>query len=78
MRAIIQKWGNSLAVRIPRAVAQQIQVCEGDSVELEVDANALVIRPARPRYRLADLLRRVTAENAHPEADWGRPVGRDV
>jgi antitoxin MazE len=78
MTATIQKWGNSLALRIPRAVAQQIKVSEGESVELKVDADALVIRPARRRYRLADLLRRVTPENVHPETHWSRAVGREV
>jgi antitoxin MazE len=77
MTATIQKWGNSLALRIPRAVAQQIKVSEGEPVELSVDADALVVRPARRRYRLADLLRRVKPENVHPETDWGQRVGRD-
>ena len=52
MNATIQKWGNSLAVRIPKAVARQIHVAEGDAVTLHVDAETLNIRPARPRYRL--------------------------
>jgi len=78
MTATIQKWGNSLALRIPRAVAQQIKVSEGKPVELSVDADTLVVRPARRRYRLADLLRRVTPENVHPETDWGQRVGREV
>ncbi len=78
MTATIQKWGNSLALRVPRAVAQQINVAEGEAVELKVDAGALVVRPARRRYRLADLLRRVTLQNAHPETDWGRARGREV
>ena len=78
MTATIQKWGNSLALRIPCAVARQIKVSEGESVELQVDADALVIRPTRRSYRLADLLRRVTPRNAHPETDWGRSVGKEV
>jgi len=78
MTATIQKWGNSLALRIPRAVAQQIKVSEGKPVELSVDADTLVVRPARRRYRLADLLRRVTPENVHPETDCGQRVGREV
>jgi antitoxin MazE len=78
MNATIQKWGNSLALRIPSAVARQIQVEEGDAVHLEVGGNALTVRPARPRYRLADLLRKVTPQNRHPETDWGRAQGREV
>jgi antitoxin MazE len=78
MTATIQKWGNSLALRIPRAVAQQIRVSEGEAVELKVDADALVVRPARRHYRLADLLRRVRSENVHPETDWGPRGGKEV
>ena len=78
MTATIQKWGNSLALRIPRAVAQQIKVSEGETVELRVDADALVVRPARRHYRLADLLRRVTPANVHPETDWGPATGKEV
>lgn len=78
MNAVIRKWGNSLALRIPQAVARQIAVGEGDQVELAVDAGGLRVRPARPRYRLADLLRRVTPENRHEETDWGAPRGREV
>jgi antitoxin MazE len=78
MNATIQKWGNSLAVRIPQAVARQIHVAEGAAVILHVDAETLNIRPARPRCRLADLLRRVTKKNIHPETDWGTPRGKEV
>lgn len=78
MHATIQKWGNSLAVRIPQAVARQIHVAEGAAVILHVDAETLNIRPARPRYRLADLLRRVTKKNIHPETDWGTARGKEV
>ena len=48
----IQKWGNSLAVRIPKSVAQQIRVAEGDNVELKVGGDGLLLRLRRPRYRL--------------------------
>lgn len=78
MTATIQKWGNSLALRLPRAVAQQIGVADGDAVELKVDDNALVVRPARKRYRLSALLRGITPDNVHAETDWGRPVGKEL
>jgi antitoxin MazE len=78
MNATIQKWGNSLALRIPKSVAQQIKVAEGDGVELEVAENGLLVRPARRRYRLADLVRKITDANRHGETDWGKPAGREV
>ena len=78
MNTTIQKWGNSLALRIPQAVARQIRVEEGDDVILRVDADGLNVRPARPRYRLAALVRKMTPHNRHAETDWGRPEGREV
>ena len=78
MNATIQKWGNSLAVRIPQVIARQIGVTEGDDVQMEVAANTLVLRPARPSYRLGDLVRRIRPENRHGETDWGESVGREA
>jgi antitoxin MazE len=78
MTTTIQKWGNSLALRIPSAMARQIRVGEGDSVQLRVDRDSLRVRPTPPRYRLKDLVRRVTPRNRPGETNWGGPVGREV
>ena len=77
MNATIQKWGNSLALRIPQAVARQIHVAEGDQVMLKVADDALEIRCARPRYRLKDLLQRINQKNRHVETDWGTAEGTE-
>jgi antitoxin MazE len=75
----IQKWGNSLGLRIPRSFAQEAGVGPGSEVDLSVKDGDLVVRPARRRtYQLKDLLRRVTAKNLHDEVDTGEPVGREV
>jgi antitoxin MazE len=76
--AAIQKWGNSLALRIPRAVARQICVENGDAVELSVESGALTIRAARPRYQLSNLVKGIHPGNSHEEVDWGKSVGREV
>ncbi len=78
MTATIQKWGNSLALRIPQAVAKQIHVQEGDSVTLRVSAAGLTLKPAPKRLNLDDLLAQVTPENLHPATAWGADVGREV
>lgn len=78
MNATIQKWGNSLAVRIPKSVSQQIRVSEGDDVELRVEADGLLVRPARRRYQLSALIRKITPSNRHRETGWGKPVGKEV
>ena len=78
MTASIQKWGNSLALRIPRAVARQIRVENGGTVELSVESGTLTIRAARPRYQLSNLVKSMHPDNSHEEADWGESVGREI
>jgi antitoxin MazE len=76
--AMISKWGNSLAVRIPLAIARQASLGEGDSVTLAVDQNGgIVLRPTRRKYELADLVSRITPRNHHRETDWGPPAGEE-
>ncbi len=77
--ATIQKWGNSLAVRIPTALAEQLHVIEGTSVQVRVAKGALVVEPvARPKYRLSELLTDCKPRQLHGEDDWGTDVGREV
>ena len=78
MTATIQKWGNSLALRIPKSVAHHIGVGEGELVELRIQAETLVVRSASRRYRLSDLVRRITPGNRHRETDWGPPRGKEL
>ena len=78
MRVQVQKWGNSLALRIPKPFAEDAGVHAGTVVEVSVSAGRLVATPVRPRaIRLADLLRRVTRRNLHGETDTGPAVGRE-
>jgi antitoxin MazE len=74
----ISKWGNSLGLRLPRSVAREARLDEGDTVDLSVDRGAIVIRPSRPRYSLDELVRRITPRNRHRETDWGSPTGGEV
>jgi len=74
----VRKWGNSLALRLPRAIAAEVRVDEGASVEMRVEKNAIVIRPVRrQRVSLTALLQRVTRDNIHSELVVGPPVGRE-
>jgi len=75
----VQKWGNSLGLRIPKSFAEQAGVEAGSEVDLSVEDGELVVRPRRvPRYDLKDLLQGVTAKNVHKEVETGDPVGREV
>jgi antitoxin MazE len=74
----VSKWGHSLAVRIPQAIAKQASLSEGDCVALALDADgAIVLRPARRRYQLSELVSRITPKNRHRETDWGQPQGEE-
>jgi antitoxin MazE len=74
----ISKWGNSLAVRIPLAIAKQASLGEGDCVEMVLARDgAILLRPARRKYDLADLVAGITPKNRHRETDWGRPQGEE-
>jgi antitoxin MazE len=78
MKAMIQKWGNSLALRIPKTVAEELGLEQRSLVELSMTRGTLVLRPARKaRPTLAALLEKVTTDNIHAEADLGPPQGRE-
>ena len=78
MTTQIAKWGNSLGVRLPKSVAQEARLDEGDHVDVSVRDGEVVIRPARPSYTLADLVSRITPKNRHDETDWGPRAGREA
>lgn len=79
MNATIQKWGNSLALRLPKALADEVRMTEGTQVELLRTADGLLLKArARPRYRLAKLVAAITPGNRHSETHWGPARGREI
>lgn len=76
MRSHVTKWGNSLAVRIPRGFAKQAGFTEGSPVDLIVERDRIVV--AKPVPSLADLVAGITPENRHAETDWGPARGRET
>lgn len=77
MTTVLSKWGNSLALRIPKSVAAQLDVQDGDTVEVAVHDGAIVIRPSAPKYSIEELVEGITPRNRHEETDWGRRTGRE-
>ena len=74
----IQKWGNSLGLRIPKGVARNARVQEGTTVMLAVNNGRLVVAPVEVRaYDLEPLLAGITRKNVHAAVDTGVPVGRE-
>lgn len=78
MHVKAQRWGNSLAVRIPKAVADEAGIGEQDEMDIDVAAGIIRLRPRVPEPSLEELLAGVTPENLHREADFGRPEGREA
>ncbi len=75
----IQKWGNSLALRIPRALAEDASLTEGKPVNVQVVDGRLVLSAIKPvRYNLDDMLKRVTSKNIHREISTGDAMGKEV
>ena len=79
MKTRVQKWGNSLALRIPKSFAVEARLAENTPVELSLVEGRLVIRPLGPEApTLEELLRGVTDQNLHGEWDTGPAVGREA
>lgn len=79
MESRIVKWGNSLAIRIPRSIAAETKLDYGASVEVRVEDGAMVVRRTQVRtVELKALLKRVTRSSLHGEVSTGRRKGREV
>ena len=77
MKGTVQRWGNSLALRIPRAYARDLGVDEGSELELRVDGPSLIVTPSSTPS-LDSLLAAITDENLHAEIDSGPAKGREA
>ncbi len=78
MEVTIQKWGNSLAIRIPGSYAKDISIQQGSSVELIKEKNKLVIVPKKSGLKLKNLLAKITDDNVHKEEFMEGPVGKEI
>ncbi len=77
MQVLVSKWGNSLGLRLPRQLAAEIGVAEGQKVEVRVDGPRLIIEPVRRVYTWAEILENVTPEAMRDAFEWGDDVGRE-
>ena len=79
MKARVQKWGNSLALRIPKSFATEVGLQRETSVEVSLANGKLIITPiAKPKPTLKQLLAKVTKGNLHHEVDTGAAVGNET
>jgi len=79
MRAVVKKWGNSASVRIPAAIMRAAHVELDEPVDVREESGRIVIDPVRRKeYDLDELVKGITRENLHTEADFGGPVGKEA
>ena len=75
----LAKWGNSLAVRIPKTVAEDARLREGEMLTVTLARKgSLLIKRTRRKHKLSELVTRITAKNRHDETDWGPPRGKEI
>jgi antitoxin MazE len=78
MRTRVQKWGNSLAVRIPKPFADGAGLRQSTEVDVSLEKGEVRLVPVRQRWRLDQLLSRVTKRNVHDEVESGPVAGREA
>jgi len=78
MQQSIAKWGNSLALRLPRHVIDEANLAEGTPVELVVRNGQVVVTPVRKKFKLDELLAQMNEDSNHPEVEWGEPKGDEA
>ena len=86
MTTTVQKWGNSLAVRLPSSVvealpkefAKSLKWSAGATVGFQKVGDKIIITSSRPVYTLEDMVKGMTKKNRHKEFDWGKPMGKEI
>ena len=79
MDTTIQKWGNSFAVRLPKAITKKLRVGAGTKVRVGIERRRIIIQQIpKKEETLEDLVARITPENRHKKIDWGGPVGKEI
>jgi antitoxin MazE len=78
VKSKIQKWGNSLAFRIPKVFANEVDVHDGSRVDLLLKGGNLILAPIHRKSSLNSLLAKVTQENTHSVVETGEPIGGEI
>ena len=79
MQTQIKKWGNSLALRIPKSFALNANLRQDEMVDLSIDKDRIIITPiSEKEYSLDELLEVITEDNLHSEIDAGKPMGKEI
>ena len=78
MQVQLKRWGNSLGLRIPKGIADIAGLKADDAVSIDTSQDGFIVKKARHKYDLAELLGKVTPENRHDAVDLGGEVGKEL
>ena len=79
MKSKIQLWGNSLALRIPKFIANEMKISNGSNVDISLDDEKIIVRSLKEiDYSLESFLEEINNNNIHEEKDFGEPVGGEI
>ena len=74
----LRKWGNSLAIRLPRTITEDHGLHDGSRIRYSELKTKIILELDEEALTLKDLVDRITPENMHPATDWGTPVGKEI
>jgi len=77
MEAVVQKWGNSLGIRIPNHIVREFSLKNGAVVNINDNGNEIIIKPKK-ESRLSEMLEKINSENIHQEIETTGPVGKEI
>lgn len=78
MKTTVQKWGNSLAIRIPKNITKDTRLSEGSDLNILVENGNIILSPSAKEYSLSEILKHVTNENIHSEVSTGDHTGGEI
>ena len=76
--SVVAKWGNSLAIRLPKHIVEEVDLEEGSLISISIKENNILITPKRKKYTLDELLAGANPEDFEGELDWEKPVGEEI
>jgi len=78
MQVLLSKWGNSLGLRLPKALTAEVGMSEGQKVEVRAEGGRIIVEPVRKTLTLEQMMENVTPEAMREAWDWGDDVGREI
>ena len=77
MEAVVKKWGNSLGIRIPKLIVRELSLKDGSCVDINETGKEIIIKPIQ-KFKLSEMLDKVSVKNIHKEIDTGKRVGKEA